>query len=406
MIPLFEKYRPKKFSDIRGQEVAIEKLRFFLNAFEKGVGKKKAILLYGPAGTGKTSLAHALANEKAYELFELNASDLRNRQKLEEVLKPSTMQKSLFSKGKILLIDEVDGVTATDYGGLAELIVLIEKTKFPVVITCNNVWQNKFSLLRNKCELVGLKELPYNVVLDLLNSVLRQENKLVREEVVREIAMKSLGDLRAALNDLHSVIYFDDPYYVQKEMDSREKNQDIFQALKKVFQLRANSDVLNIYDNVDMEIDQIRLWVEENVSLEYRGEELAKALEALSKSDIFRGRIHRQQYWHFLVYENFFLTAGIAAAKGTKNLSPKFTTYNPPKRILKIWMINKANSKKDSISSKFAELVHVGKKRIMKDFKIISLIMDDSTINSLNLSDVEKEYLAEKKQEMLKLMGL
>ena len=138
-IPLFEKYRPKKFSDIISQEVAIDKIKAFANSFFKGIPKKKALLLYGPAGIGKTTLAHVIANELDYELFELNSSDLRNRAKLEEVLKPSTMQKSLFAKSKIILVDEVDGVTTTDFGGLAELIVLIEKTKFPIIITCNDV---------------------------------------------------------------------------------------------------------------------------------------------------------------------------------------------------------------------------------------------------------------------------
>ena len=149
-IPLSEKYRPAKFSEVIGQEFAADKIKAFVSSFEKGISKKKAILMYGPAGVGKTTLAHVIAKELTYEIFELNASDLRNRAKLDEVLKPSTLQKSLFSKGKIILVDEVDGVTATDYGGLAELIVLIEKTKFPIIITCNDVWQTKFSLLRNK----------------------------------------------------------------------------------------------------------------------------------------------------------------------------------------------------------------------------------------------------------------
>ena len=43
-IPLSEKYRPKKFSEIKGQEIAIDKLKAFITAFNKGIAKKKAIL--------------------------------------------------------------------------------------------------------------------------------------------------------------------------------------------------------------------------------------------------------------------------------------------------------------------------------------------------------------------------
>ena len=77
-----EKYRPKYFSDIKGQEIAVGKIRDFVKNFSKS---KKAIILHGPPGTGKTSLAHVAAIESDSEIFELNASDLRNKENLTEV---------------------------------------------------------------------------------------------------------------------------------------------------------------------------------------------------------------------------------------------------------------------------------------------------------------------------------
>ena len=399
-LPLFEKYRPKKISDIRGQDIAVDKLKAFITAFSRGISKKKAMILHGPAGTGKTTLAHAFANEMSYELFELNASDLRNRAKLDEILKPSTLQQSLFAKGKIILVDEVDGVTSTEYGGLAELIALIEKTKFPVIITCNDIWQSKFSLLRSKCELVQVKELNYLVVVQLIKEIALLEKRPLSERVISEIAAKSRGDLRAALNDLHSIIYFDEEI-LEEEIQLREKTQYIFNALKEIFKLRANQDTLEVYENVNLELDQIMLWLEENIPAEYRGEELAKAYDALSKADVFRGRIIRQQYWHFLVYQNFFMTAGISAAKGIKNLPQRFIKYNPPRRILKIWMINQKEAKKKSIASKYAEFTHTSKKRAMKEFFLASLIMNDVLIKELELDEQEIEYLNERKLQAI-----
>jgi replication factor C large subunit len=363
------------------------------------------MLLYGPAGTGKTTLAHVMANELNHEIFELNSSDLRNRAKLDEVLRPSTLQKSLFAKGKIILVDEVDGVTTTDFGGLPELIVLIERTKFPIIITCNDVWQNKFSMLRSKCEMVPLKELSYLTILDFLKTIVKRENKPANEIALKEIAAKSRGDLRAAMNDLQSIIDIDASELFEKEVYMREKSQDIFNALRELFKSKMNKKTIEIFDNVDMEMGQIALWLEENIPAEYKGQELAKAFEALSKADVFKGRIHRQQYWHFMVYENFFLTAGISAAKGNKSLLDRFTKYNPPKRILKIWMVNQKTAKKKSIAGKFAELTHTGKKRAIKDFKMLSLIIDDKALKELDLTDQEKEYLAEKKQEVILSLG-
>ena len=234
-IPLSEKYRPKTFNDIKGQDFAITKVKAFFNAFEKGLSHKNAILLHGPAGVGKTTIAAVLAKELTYEIFELNASDLRNRKNLEAVLKPSTLQKSLFSKGKIILVDEADGVTATDYGGITELIAVIEKTKFPIIITANDVWQKKFSLLRRKCELVPLKETDYSTTLTLLYDIINKEGKKVEEMLVKGIAAKSKGDLRAAINDLQSVLYSETGDVTHEDIHEREKKQDIFNALRNVF---------------------------------------------------------------------------------------------------------------------------------------------------------------------------
>ena len=192
---------------------------------------------------------------------------------------------------------------------------------------------------------------------------------------------------------------------MEKEVHIREKSQDIFNALREIFKIRVNDETINAYDNVDLEIDQISLWLEENIPLEYRGEDLARAFDALSRADVFKGRIYRQQYWHFLVYQNFFLTAGISTAKGAKNLHDRFTRYSPPKRILKIWRINQRDAKKKSIAGKFAELTHTGKKRAQNDFLLATLIMDDNIIKQMDLSEDEIEYLQEKKLEILSSLG-
>jgi len=403
-IPLFEKHRPKKLEDVKGQDIAITRLRAYLKAFNLNQAKKRAILLHGPAGVGKTTLAMALASENNYELFELNASDLRNRKKLDEVLKPSTLQKSLFSKGKIILVDEVDGVTATDYGGLPELIALIEKSKFPIVVTANDVWQQKFSLLRRKCELVQLKDLDYIHVLDLLKNIVLKENKEVNEDLLKGIAAKSRGDLRAAINDLQSIIHTDAEYVHEDHIHIREKAGDIFNALKSIFKTKTNKDTIETYNNIDMELDKIQLWIEKNIPYEYKGEALVKAIEYLSKADVFKGRIYRQQHWRFLVYQNFFLSAGISSALPDK--VPGFTKYQKPTRILKIWMANRKNAQKKSIAIKYAEFCHISKKRALGDFFMVSLILDDNMVKKLELSDQEKAFLQDYKGALKVAHGL
>ena len=90
-LPLIEKYRATSFSEIKGQDLAIvETINFY-----KKFPMKKALILNGSVGVEKTCIALALAKEFDLELFELNASDLRNRLKLDEILKPEGSSASI-----------------------------------------------------------------------------------------------------------------------------------------------------------------------------------------------------------------------------------------------------------------------------------------------------------------------
>ena len=99
--PWCEKYRAKNYTDVKGQELAVDKVKIFLKSFPK----KKAVALHGPPGIGKTSLAYAIAFENDAEILELNASDFRNKAKIAEIVGPASQQKSLFSKNKIIFSD-------------------------------------------------------------------------------------------------------------------------------------------------------------------------------------------------------------------------------------------------------------------------------------------------------------
>jgi len=385
-----EIYRPECFADVKGQNYAVEKAKIFIENFGKG---KHAVILHGPPGTGKTSLAYAIAKEINSEIFELNASDFRNREQLQDTLRPAIEQKSLIKARKIILVDEVDGLSATDRGGLLELLDLIKQTTYPIIITANHIWDRKFSSLRQKSELINLKEIDYKTIKDLLISILRKENLFVDNRILTTISIKAKGDIRAAINDLETIAKLGkQASIVDLKLDERNKENDIFNALRLIFKGKPNKEALSIFDSVNMSLDEILLWVEENIPAEYTGEELARAYDLLSKADLFKGRIYKQQYWRFLVYQNIFLSYGISSAK--QEIKTGFTSYKKPTRILKIWLNNQRTIKKKSISIKYAKCVHVGEKRAMKEFPVIKQILKNKKIRQeLKLSDEEIEYL-------------
>jgi len=388
-VPWCEKYRVKSFADVVGQELAVDKVKLFLRNFPK----KKALVLHGPPGVGKTSLAYAIAFENDSEVLELNASDLRNKAKIAEIIGPASQQKSLFKKNKLILVDEVDGVSAIkDRGGLGELLVLLDKSAFPVIITANDIWQKKFNLLRKKADLVALKEVDYKEVLGILRKICESENVVVSSEVLTSIAIRARGDIRAALNDLQILSNMESPELVQ-EVGERNKEQSIFSALQHIFKNSAiDEKMLRVFDDINMPIDEIFLWIEENIPLEYKGAELAKAFDALSLADVYRGRIRRQREWRFMVYEYFFLGPGIASVKEYNRTG--WTGYKKPSRILKIWLQNQRSLKKKSICQKYSRYCHISTKTAMKDFMLLKIILGNPEIRkNLKLSDEEVAYL-------------
>jgi len=387
-----EKYRPKKWEDVKGQEEAVSKIGEFVQNLKRPAKSKKAILLYGPPGVGKTTLAHVAANEMNFEIFELNASDLRNKDKLNTVLKSAIEQKSLVKERKIILVDEVDGISGVDRGGLTELIRLIDSNSYPMIITANDIWEKKFSDLRKKADVVQLREINYNVIKGVLIDILRKEGHFLEGEFLTRIAINAKGDIRAAINDLQMALGVKGQSDIS--LDERNKEVDIFSILKTLFKNKPDNSVLSLFDSSDKPLDEILLWVEENIPKEYHGQALAKAYDALSKVDIFRRRIYSQQYWRFLVYENAFLSYGVSASKNPETISLGFKSYQRPTRILKIWMNNQKLEKRKSIAKKYAQYVHVGEKRALKEYPMIrAFLMNPGIWKELRLTDDEIEYL-------------
>jgi len=382
-----EIYKPRTLEEIKGQDLAITQIKKFLKDFPK----KKAMLLNGPPGVGKTTLVQSIANSIQAEIFELNASDFRNKDSLNERLKPALEQASLVKKSKIILVDEIDGISAVDRGGLTEIVKLIELSNFPIIATANNAWARKLAPLRKAMQTIDLKPIEDEIAKKLILEILEKENKKIKPELLEKIIKSARGDMRAIINDVQSVSLLGENEEV--EIFERNKETDIFHILKQVFQEKADEAMLSLFDKTDMPMEEIALWIEDNIPLVYKGEELARAYERLSRADIFKGRIYRQQYWRFMIYQNILMSYGIAQAKHQSKSG--FFKYKKPDRVLKIWLANQKNEKKKSISEKYSQKVHVGTKRIIQDFKMILPILKNPTVQKeLRLDEEEIAYLS------------
>lgn len=176
------KYAPRTLKDVCGNTGNVEKIKAWLenyraslrSGFKKagkdGTGAFRALLIYGPPGIGKTTAAHLCARLAGYSVIELNASDTRSKKLLETAYKTtvdntfitgyfkndagSLGDKDLglgFNQNTVIVMDEVDGMSSGDRGGVGALKILIKKTRVPIIAIANDGNSQKMRPLSDVC---------------------------------------------------------------------------------------------------------------------------------------------------------------------------------------------------------------------------------------------------------------
>jgi replication factor C large subunit len=353
---------PKTVSEVQGHDTTVEKLVNYVRNYKAG-----AVLAYGPTGCGKTSSIYAIAKKMNYEILEVNASDLRNKDKMNAIVGGSVGQMSLFNRGKLILVDEIDALSGMkDRGCLQALAKIIAKSTWPIILIADDPWSSKLSDVRKKSSMIEFRTLTYLSVMKVLKRICAEEEIKYDEDILKALARKAGGDVRGAVNDLQAMTAIDkklDSY--DGVIDDRLQTESIFNALKLVFKSKTPSNVIRAFDNVDVDFRDIKMWIDQNLPYEYESKDLCRAYDALSRADVFNGRIMRWQYWRFMVYINYLQTVGVALAKEER--SKKFVNYKRSGRILKLWQAKMKYGKKKAIAEKVAAATHTSKKRALKD---------------------------------------
>lgn len=382
----FIKYKPRKLNDIKGNTFSLKLLKDCVVNFRKG----KGVLLYGWNGVGKSVSVYALANELGYEVIELNASDYRDKDSIKNIIGESSKQRSLFKKGKIILIDDIDNFNVKDRGGIHAISEVIEESEFPIVMTGIDIWDSKLKSIRNKSKLIEFKKLANNEIYTFLKEICEKECIKFDEGLLKKISRRANGDLRASLNDLQNSIINGE--LKEGDFGDREYKQSIFDALRLVLKGRDAKMLLDIFSKTGLELEECFLWLDENLPREYSKEDLRKGYEVMSRADVFNGRIRKQQYYRFLIYISGLLTAGIGLSKREKN--PGFIMYKSPSRILKLWISKQKLAKKKAIAEKIAEKTHLSVRRVLREFAYYkNFLIDKDVVKELKLDDSEVEWL-------------
>jgi len=217
MIEWTEKYRPATLDKVVGNKAAVADLRKWAETWETGRGKKAVILAGGP-GVGKTSAALALANDLGWGVVEMNASDTRNAASVRKVAFLGALGETFTSDGeyvsskegrrKLIILDEADNLFGReDAGGIGAITETIRASKQPIVLIVNDYYAltRRSSAIKSLCKTIRFEPLKSSEIKTVLREIAKKEGFKIDEDALDHVTERVGGDMRAAINDLQSL---------------------------------------------------------------------------------------------------------------------------------------------------------------------------------------------------------
>jgi replication factor C small subunit len=197
-----EKYRPERLDDVIGQKHVVERLK----AWVKGKNIPN-MLLAGPAGVGKTTIALALARELygkewRQNFQETNASDERGINVVRGRIKDFASMKPIGADFKIVFLDESDALTPEAQQALRRTIERYAGVcRF--ILSCNYS-SRIIEPIQSRCAVFRLRGLGMDGVMEYLNRIVKGEKLKSDQDSLKAIYEVSEGDLRKATNLLQA----------------------------------------------------------------------------------------------------------------------------------------------------------------------------------------------------------
>jgi len=412
------KHKPKSLAEIVGNAEAIQQFVNWIKSWEKGIPKKRCVFIYGPAGIGKTVTVEVVANDFKMEFVEKNASDYRTEDAINRFAGLASQYGSLFGGKRIILLDELDGLTGTaDRGGVKAITDIAKTAQCPIVLIANNAYDPRFRNLRNYCLLIEFKKPAVGEVAKHLKGICEKEEIQADENALKFIAQRSGGDVRSAVNDLQALgqgkkkLAYEDVSWLAY----RDRQDTIFNVLRMILYGKTCFSAKHAVDMADVDVDMLFEWIYENVPAHFTDRhDLANAMDALAMADVYRGRIRATQDWGFMRYVIDYMTAGVAMARQ----NTKTSGWIPFKFPTRIQMLSRSKAERAiqlAIGAKIKRRCHISAVRASKEvlpyLKIIfnnNVDMAAGLAKWLNLDSEMIEYVTdsgEKGKQIIKLMG-
>lgn len=377
------KYAPTSANQICGNKVQVDRLQAWLRAFPEnlrthfkkpgkdGFGTFRAVMIHGGPGIGKTTAAHLAAKLEGYDIVESNASDTRSKKLVETGLRGVLDTTSLLGyfagdgkkveaekKKLVLIMDEVDGMSAGDRGGVGALAAVCKKTRIPMILICNDRRLPKMKPFDHVTYDLPFRKPTTEQVRARIMTILYREGMkdMIPPNVVNALIEGSRADIRQIINMISTAkvdqqaLDFDGGKNMSRAWEKHVilKPWDIVQKILGggMFAQSSTStmnDKIELYFN-DHEFSSLML--QENylgtnpiLSLPYSGKEknvkylelVDKAAESISDGDLVDRMIHgSQQQWSLMPTHavfSFVRPASFVSGSLVQGGGTKFTSW-------------------------------------------------------------------------------
>jgi len=404
-----QKHKPQTLTEIVGNKDAKQQFLTWLKSWSKGIPKKRAAFLHGSPGVGKTVTVETLAKELNMELVEKNASDYRTADAIKRFAGLASQYATLFGGNRLILLDEVDGITGKeDRGGVRELTNILKTTRSPVVLTANNAYNPRFSTIRKYCLIIPFKKPTVREVVSHLKRICAKEGIAADEEALKFIAERSGRDVRSAVNDLQALAQEKKRLVIEDVvwLAGRDRKEVIFDVLRTILYSKDSWEAKKAVSNADVDPDMLFNWIYENTPYHLTDpHDLAKAMNYLALADIYRKRIRTTQYWSLLRYVVDFMSSGVAVAR-QRTKSSGWIPFRFPEKIRLLSRTKGERALQTSIGMKIRRRCHMSAVRSIKEaMPYLKIIFENNSEMAAGLSkwlDLDEdmiEYLAGNKKQ-------
>jgi len=381
-----EKYRPQRLIDLIGNEDA---RKSFVEWFKKWRKGTKPLLLVGPPGIGKTTMANLASRDFNFDMISLNASDVRNKKNIQEILEPVLGNQTVLGQ-PMIFIDEVDGIHGrSDYGGVEALINILKESTIPIILAANNGSSDKMKKIKKVVKTIVLRPLPPRLLRLYLNMILEKENAKINPGILIKLISESNGDIRSMLNSSQALISGFEPFTertfesldIEEGINAFYKSQSIDEARAVLYSMRIDPR------------EKINAFYSSIITSSISHLEMENFLQVISEADLLYGRIMKTQEWRLLRYLD-----SILLGLYKKDTTIRYSQYNLSWQVLN--RLRWDGSKFKSISKNLSKQLHISSSTFATFYLPYILFCMKNDFLELELDDAYDE-LIEKEIELL-----